>query len=417
MRKVPLGLAYLAPCLENKGIYVEAYNLNVDSIEKINFQKFDFVGITCLTPFIKEILRISEYIKRKNNETKIVVGGPHPTYRIREIFAELPQISYAIKGEGEISFSELVTNEENYRDIKGVFFKNDDGNIDGTEDEKIDLNELPYPNRRIFDHGNLEKRNPFRAILASRGCPFKCYNCQPILNEIQPFRLRKPYDVYKEVKFTQEKLGQCYFGFIDSEFPIKKSWLREFFSLIDKNHISFSFHCNARSDLLDEEILYLFEKHNITRLAIGIESGVQRVVNEVLHKNIDLNHTYEIFKIADSMGINTHGHFMCGIPGETLNDMHKTLEYAIQLPAASIEFNILTPWPGTTFWDICQKNGYVVENDCAEWNEKRRSYVSTPYFSNKVVDEFYQHVKRSLTELGWQNSKDGSVYYRNQPLD
>ncbi len=336
MRKVPLGLAYIAGCLREKGVYVEAYSLNCDPISAIDFNKFHFVGITCLTPLIEEINTISKVIKATNPEIKIVVGGPHPTFNPHKTFEQLPLISYAITGEGEYSFPELITNEQNYKNIAGVYYLDEKNEVRGTPHEKIDISLLPYPDQRIFDHGNLEKRNPYRAIIASRGCPYKCNNCQPILNLIQPVQIRTPDDVLAEIQFRQKKFGECYFGFIDSEFPFKKTWLLEFYNLVKQNDISFAFHCNARSDLLDEEILEIFKNLNINRLAVGIESGVQRVVDDVLEKKIKLDYTHKMFEYGQiSLGIRMHGHFMLGIPGETpstKNEIPMLLPMNSQIP-------------------------------------------------------------------------------------
>jgi radical SAM superfamily enzyme YgiQ (UPF0313 family) len=411
MGKVPLGLAYLASALEAQGIRVEGYNLNVDEISEIDFSSFDFVGITCLTPFLDSINEICSHVLRANPRAKVIVGGPHPTYRTREVFKELPMISYAIVGEGEVALAELVKNEERYRNIKGVYYPVGESGVQGTPNEILDIDTLAYPDQRLFDHGRLEKRNPFRAILASRGCPYRCRNCQPILEDVQPFRLRKPEKVFEEVHFLSRTFGQEYFGFVDSQFPLNKSFLHSFDRLVRETGMPFSFHCNGRVDLLDEEILRTFKTMNITRLAIGIESGVQRVVTEVLHKRIDLDRAQALFRTASTLNLRTHAHFMIGIPGETLDDMQETLDFAMRLPTPSVEFNILTPWPGTAFWDICVSKGYLTETNCARFNEKRRCFVNTPEFSHEEVEAFYEHIRRELTSRGWRNSPDGSVYF------
>lgn len=411
MRKVPLGLAYIASALQKEGIYVEAYNLNVDELENIDLAKFNVIGITCLTPFLSEINLINRHIKSANPNAIIVIGGAHPTFHTVEVFDEIPEISFAVTGEGEESLPKLVLNLQNYREVCGVYYRDEDGKVKGTPHKLLNIDVLPYPDQRLFNHGKLESRNPFRAIIGSRGCPFKCFNCQPILNAIQPFRLRKPEDVFQEIKFFYETYNQTYFGFLDSEFPMNKRWFSKFHSLVKKSRIPFEFHCNARSDLLDEDILTMYKDLNISRLAIGIESGVPRIVREVLHKDIDLDYTWCMFAHARSIEIPTHGHFMIGIPGESLADMHQTLAYAMSLPAKSIEFNILTPWPGTAFYNICKARKYLTETDTGKFNEKRRSYITTEEFTADQVLDFYEYIRSTLVGDGWMNSDDGSVYF------
>lgn len=419
MRKVPLGLAYLAASLKEHGVAVAAYNLNCDDFEAIDFSDVDMVGITCLTPFVDEIRRLCRLIKARNGEVKIVVGGAHPTFNRRSVFEALPLVDYAVSGEGEDALPRLVMAAETgdagngaESAIPGVYFRDGRGRVRGAPPEPVDIHALPHPDLAVFDHGNLEARNPLRAITASRGCPYRCRNCQPILNQVQPVRLRTPEAVVAEMVRRQARHGVTHFGFIDSEFPLKKKWLLEFHALVQKEKLAFTFHCNARSDLLDEDILKIFKALNITRLAVGVESGVQRVVDAVLLKHIDLEATCEIFRLGqEEIGIPMHAHFMLGMPGETPADWEATLAYAEALPAASLEFNMLTPWPGTAFWDLCVDKDYLVETDSARFNEKRKSYVSTPEFSNSDVEAFYEVIRQRLTGLGYRNSADGSVYF------
>lgn len=138
---------------------------------------------------------------------------------------------------------------------------------------------------------------------------------------------------------------------------------------------------------------------------------MQRVVSEVLRKGIDLEQTIEVFDQARKVGVRTHGHFMIGIPGETMDDMRQTLDYASRLPAASIEFNMLTPWPGTAFWDLCRERGYLTVDDCSKFNEKRGCHITTEDFSNTQVEAFYEEIRHTLSARGWLNSSDGSVYF------
>ena len=411
MRKVPLGLAYLASSLKQNGIRVEAYNLNVDDILKIDFKTFDFVGITTLTPFVRIIREMSIYIKEKNSSIKIILGGPHATYQTEQVFKQIPLVDYVISGEGEISLPSLVLNEADRGTIPGVHYLDESGVMHGTSHIRPDIHNLPWPEQRLFDHGSLEKRNPFRAIMASRGCPFKCYNCQPILNTIQPYRIRRVEDVVEEMRYVQTAYGQKYFGFVDSEFPIKKSWFHKLFKLIESYGMQFQFHCNAQSSLLNYDILQMYKKMNINRLAIGVESGVQSIIDNVLHKGIDLEYTHEMFELASGLEIRTHAHFMIGIPGETLDNMNATLDYALKLNATSLEFNRLTPWPGTKFWDICTENNYLTETDCTLFNEKRISPISTEQFTNTQVMEFFKFLTEKLIANGWRVTADGTVFY------
>jgi len=414
MGKVPLGLAYIAAVLKQRGHYVEGYNLIVDPEEAIDFSKFDYCGITVLTSFISEVRALAARIKAKNPGIKIVLGGSHPSILPAESMGISGHVDYVIAGEGELSLAALVeAAAPAAAGIPGLYYRSN-GEVKGKAFERIkDLDSLPYPDQRLFDHGRMEKRNPFRAIMASRGCPFKCYNCQPYLRDVLPYRLRAPEAVAAEVLYLNNTYGQTYFGFIDSEFPMNKQWFMAYRAALGPKAADFSFHCNARSDLIDEDIIRAYREMNITRLAIGVESGNQRVVNEVLHKNIDLVHTRRIFELAARHKVATHGHFMIGIPGETMAEMRDTLDYALAAPADSVEFNILTPWPGTRFYELCERKGWLAGGlKYEDYNEKRIGVVSTDLWTNADVMAFYEEIRARFKAAGWINSEDGSVFFR-----
>lgn len=415
MGKVPLGLAYIASALQKRGHYVEGYNLVVDPLENIEVEKFDYVGITVLTAFISHTRKLAEALKARNPNIKIVIGGPHPSMKIQHSLEGIsPCIDFVIAGEGEISMCNLVESDQPRSGfIPGVYFL-EDGQVKGRPYESIsNLDELPYPNQRMFDHGNLEPINPFRSFMTSRGCPFKCFNCQPYLKQVFSFRTRTPENAVKEMLYLNETYGQDYFGFIDSEFPINKLWFKRFVGLTEASGLDFSFHCNAFSRLVDEEVLIGYKKMNVTRVAIGVESGNQHVVDNVLHKRIDLPYTRKVFEMAQKHQVTTHAYFMIGIPGETLDNMQETLDYALNLETNSLEFNILTPWPGTKFYEMCEEKKWLdMQFNYEDYNEKRLGVISTDQWTHRDVTDFFRHVQKEFTNRGWTLSGDGTVYFR-----
>lgn len=416
MGKVPLGLAYIASNLEKHGHYVEGYNLVVDPIELIDFDKFDYCGITVLTAFISHTRQLVDYVKKQNPKIKVVLGGPHPSMKILHSLKDITRnVDFVIAGEGEVAMVNLVEAENPHTGkLPGVYFLDETDNVVGAPNQQVGtLDDLPYPNQRIFDHGNLEPLNPFRSFLASRGCPFGCFNCQPYLKNVFKFRLRSPENIVTEMKHLQDTYGQEYFGMVDSEFPVNKKWFMDFVKLKDESKIKFNFHCNAFSKLLDEEILKTYKDMNITRLAIGVESGNQHVVDDVLNKRIDLEYTKKVFDMAQNLGITTHSYFMVGIPGESMENMQETLDYARNLNTNSLEFNIMTPWPGTRFYDMCEQKGWLENKYTFEdYNEKRLGVISTDQWKHTQVVEFHKHVTKTFIEDGWTPASDGTVFFK-----
>jgi MoaA/NifB/PqqE/SkfB family radical SAM enzyme len=91
-------------------------------------------------------------------------------------------------------------------------------------------------------------------------------------------------------------------------------------------------------------------KGNLTTLSVSAESGVQRVVDEVVDKQLDLAAISRVATEAAAAGIPALVHFMIGLPGETRQDINATLDFALRLHEESgawpsVQF--ATPLPGT----------------------------------------------------------------------
>jgi radical SAM superfamily enzyme YgiQ (UPF0313 family) len=88
-------------------------------------------------------------------------------------------------------------------------------------------------------------------------------------------------------------------------------------------------------------------------------------------------------------GIKTCGFFIIGYPGETLDDMQKTLDYANSLPLDQRNIYIATPYPGTPLYDLCVEKGYLVSQPPQLYEDLlyTRGLIRTPEFEPGQVEE------------------------------
>ncbi|MDP2909880.1 MAG: cobalamin-dependent protein [bacterium] len=190
-KALPLNLAYLAAYLREKRPDIEIKVLDCEGLglrypeieEKIRETRPDIVGITAPTPAFAQVLEICRIIKKISPEIVTVVGGPHPTALPEETTAE-KNIDVAVLFEGEIAFTELVDALDKGKpldDIKGIVFKDKEGNIRQTpRRESIqDLDALPFPARDLFPleiyfPPPTKRMSDKKAgnMITSRGCPY-----------------------------------------------------------------------------------------------------------------------------------------------------------------------------------------------------------------------------------------------------
>jgi len=126
----------------------------------------------------------------------------------------------------------------------------------------------------------------------------------------------------------------------------------------------------------------------MTRLTIAIESGSQRVIDDVIHKKLDLKKALEIAKICKEEGIHLSAFYVIGMPGETKKDIEKTLDFAMMLLK---KYNVIpkvsigTPLPGTEMTKLCEKNNYL-----------KNGRIETEEFTSEDVDKYYRDFGRKL---------------------
>jgi len=106
----PLGLAYIASSLDCYNVEIIDLNFNAtdEVFEKIINKHFDVVGISCYTGTFYEASFVAKAIKEIDEKSLIVIGGYHATSEYEYIINNYKEFDVAIRGRGEIPFSELV---------------------------------------------------------------------------------------------------------------------------------------------------------------------------------------------------------------------------------------------------------------------------------------------------------------------
>ncbi|MHA1699857.1 MAG: B12-binding domain-containing radical SAM protein [Promethearchaeota archaeon] len=241
--RFPWELACLAAVLEESNIKVEILDCNFikgipELISRLKNRSFKVVGITAMTPYIKNAYILSRAIKKINNKTIIVLGGWHASALPERTLLECPEIDIIVRGEGELTFLEIVKaiEKDNYhvpalKKIKGITFRSEYGKIIGTEDRPLikNLDDLPFPARHLLPldrypkHWSspgavLRRDETITYLQTSRGCPYQCRYCCDHLIFKRNYRYRSIDNVIEEIKHAKENHGMNAFAIIDANF-------------------------------------------------------------------------------------------------------------------------------------------------------------------------------------------------------
>lgn len=392
---MPLGLGYIAACIKSRCpdaclnvVDTTFFDAPMKKIEKaLGRSAYDLVGFSVMTTMIKESLAIAAFIKENSPHTRIVFGGPHPTVMPSETLAQ-PQVDAVVLAEGEQTAVEIVQKKGDFTGIPGIWYK-DNGRIVKNPPRPfcLDLDSIPFPERDLFpveqyiaNNAGMDSVDPSLrclGILASRGCHYRCSYCQPTLNRIfgKKVRIRSPENIIAELAELKSRYRIDSFMFEDDTFIIRKQWVHDFCDALIKSGLKMQWFCNVRANLVEYDMIRHMYDAGLRKVGIGIESGSQRVLDEIYTKDITIEQVCSAVSLISSLGIKIQGYVMLGAPTETRAEILETIRFTTALDIDEAAFSITTPLPQTTLYN---KSRELIDKDVTEFDYYKTSvYRST----------------------------------------
>jgi radical SAM superfamily enzyme YgiQ (UPF0313 family) len=363
----PMGIGYMAAVLEKDGFEVRvvdqfASKISVEAvIGLVRKERPRVVGFSALTPVVPDIKRMAASIRECDNECVIVAGNIHATCFPEEMLSG-GAADVVVRGEGEMTMLELCRNIRDgkpLRGVKGISYI-EEGDVAHAPDRELigDLDTLPFPAWHLFDIKNYAdtpmvavSKMPLFPVLASRGCPYRCYYCSQdkVYAEV---RYRDHNCVLDEMEYFNRSLGVGYFGFSDAYFPHDEKTGIEFCRLLIKRglHKRIRWCTETRVDKVSPELLACMKRAGAQLIMYGIEVGNAGILQS-LDKGTTLEEARRAVEYTRKAGILTFGLFMIGLPGETRETCRETLRFAQSLNTDIAKFNIAVPYPGSRFFE------------------------------------------------------------------
>ncbi|MDP2946751.1 MAG: radical SAM protein [Nanoarchaeota archaeon] len=401
---LPLGLLYLAGVLEKNGYSPKIFDCLVvptskifkkddkiihgipdnDILEFIKKEKPNVVGIT--NPFTAQLdnaIHIADLTKSIDKEIITVIGGPYASVRGRELLENEKNIDIVVKMEGEYTFLDLIKKIDKklpIDDIGNILYRDKKNNIIENKCGEFikNLDELPLPAYHLIDmdrYFSFFKRgigartsiyNRSISMITSRGCPYNCIFCSIHLHMGNFFRAHSSDYVIRYIKYVVEKYRIKHISFEDDNFTLDTERCKKIILGIIENQIKITWDTpnGIRADRIDEELVELMKRSGCVELIFGIESGSQRVLDEIIDKKLKLENVINAIKLCQKYRIKTKAFFVIGFPGETKEDILKTKNFSLELyKKYKIESGLLiaTPLFGTRLYRVCKSKGYLIK--------------------------------------------------------
>jgi len=365
-RVLPLGLLAIGSVLKKAGHQVKILDLRISNSpdEELSSVMKSFnpqvVGIGVMTIECKYGFIDAAKVKKLNPDVTIIFGGPHCSHEPRFILND-PNVDLMVSGEGDLTIAELIDALEQGRDIEnisGIAYKKNGSYIRTADrpvirdldkfDQEYDLINLErYFNfQSSMDFFPVFRNKRFLPLVTSRGCPFKCTYCHDIFDK--SIQYRSPKAVVDEIEYLINKYGVREFHIVDDVFNVNMKRAKIVLdAIIQKNlNIHISFPNGLRADFFDDELIDKMQRAGVYRMALGIESGSQRI-QDMIQKDLDINIIYGVVEKLTRARMSVHGFFMLGFPSETRKEMEATIDFACDLGLTTANFSLVIPNPGT----------------------------------------------------------------------
>ena len=219
-----------------------------------------------------------------------------------------------------------------------------------------DLDALPFPDWSPFAYRKFRvgfdfTQFPTAYVQQSRGCTLKCNYCPYIILE-NANRVRSPERVAAELRAGIETYGFRSFKFRDPLFGVDRQKVFRLAELIGSLPRKIQFSIESRLDLLRPDVLKALREVGLTSITVGIETPSEETLRRYRRAPIRDDRQRDFVALCRSLGIRTVAGFMIGFPEDTERTILNVLRYAKVVNPTFANFNVVTPYPGTEFYEL-----------------------------------------------------------------
>ena len=380
----PFSLLFLAAAIKKHAAHsVDIVDLESGAYRNTSLQEVfqnsdsDVYGITATTFTRFEAIKIAKYLKKFRPSSRIVVGGVHFMYCPEDTLSKVPDIDVVVRGEGEIpivEFLDAIDTGQNLREVKGISYR-EGSKVVHNPDQAVfeDLDTLPvysdftweqYP-EYLF---GFPEPIPATSVISSRGCPYKCIFCS---KAGMKYRLRDAQKVVDEVEILKGQLGVEAINFLDLTFTANPRHAQAVCQEMIQRGLGLKWWCESRANI-PLELLDIMKAAGCVALAVGVESGSPRVLSNI-SKGISTDMVLAFCEKCLHLGIHVEPYFMFSHPGETIEDVHQSLNliYELEKRNAHCSFQPTMIFPGTEIEMIAREQGKLP--DGFSWSESYHS--------------------------------------------
>ncbi len=420
IRHFPFAIGTLSALLKQHGhetelLYIQngiSEDALLSFVGSVNPDLIAFSTVTLQWRYTKKYARI---IKTRF-DVPIVCGGIHPTFMPQEVISE-PSINMLCIGEGEYALLDVVNCLESNGDlsiISNIWVKNEDGTVfrNGIRGLIQELDSMPFPDREMVPYQEiLDESKTEPTFITSRGCPYNCTFCsnsaikQLYRGKGRYVRQRSPENVIREIAELRDRYRFNSLNFYDEAFGFNHEWLKRFCRLYE-GELSMPFGAFIRAETMDRETLHMMRRAGLALIYLGVESGNEEIRRNVMGRKVSNETIIRTCQDARAEGIQVWTFNMVGVPGETVDTIHETMDLNRIIDPHFASVSIYQPFPGTKMYDHCLGHNYIKKNYSTSLYED--SVLELPTITHEELLRSFREFQELSSEIRLEHEKKGN---------
>lgn len=408
--KPPYTLALLAALLPRVGADVRLLDATVEDlsidgvISRLDADKFvpTLIVFPSTTPTLDADVAAIARLKSRYN-APMFCFGPHASTVPALSMERAPEVDGMFVGEPEDAVVQLAALDALSRlgEVRSLTWRNQAGALvphtaHGSYSGFLDM---PYPAWHLVPIRKYALPlvdKSYVIVETSRGCPYSCDFCVAPIHQGHKFRERSAKALVDEIERTYREHGIEFFYLWGDTVTLNVKSFTAFCDELIARNLPIQWFGNARADnLTDPAFVHRLRRAGCWMLALGIETESDEVRKDMV-KRLERQKIETAFRNMRSAGIRSFAFFIFGYPGETLETMNQTVEYAIALDPDFANFYPAVPYPGTALHQKVVKDGLLPEGADADWSKMEYSYylLNGNGLNERVVIDAINRAKR-----------------------
>ncbi len=390
-----IGPAFLAAHARARGHEIEMLRVSPEMeadelATAIGRREPDLLGLSLTS---RQWLRARSVVAglRERLDVPVVAGGLQPTFSPETVLTS-EGFDYVCLGEGEETFVDLLDAVGRGGALPGridnLWVRG--GSRPGLRPPIEPMDKVPFMARDLLDEppGVVH-------MTTQRGCPFPCTYCaarnfNQLYEGVGNYGRRRSHEnVLAELAELEAEGRLAYVIFLDDTFTIQRRWVEAFCARYGER-FGHPFSLHARVETVDASLLETLAAAGCRHITYGVESGSYRIRREVMHRPVKNQRFRDVFRWTREAGIMVTANYMLGLPGETREDLERTVALAEELDAYDFGYFVFYPYPGTRLFEVCRERGYLPEDYEELPARHRESILRLPGLTADDVAEYYE---------------------------